>query len=335
MGSGYQISRGVNRRKQISYGWLTILITIGTSLSSFSQQLPLFSQYVFNTLHINPGYAGYKLDPFLQATFRSQYIDFPGAPRTFSISADMPINEDQMGVGFSAFSDQIGANRTTSALATYAYRIQTGDNAFLGMGISGGVLEYMLDGSLLRPEDIDDATIPTGRLNLLTPSLNTGLFFHTNRFFSGLSIYNLIGKRNLTREDLSLTMHNIHYYFNVGGLINLTDEVEFKPSVLVRKDQNGPTNYDLNGMFLFYERIWLGASYRSHIKKNNAPQPNLTRRNAIALIVDLFATKDLRIGYAYDYNMNVLNNYRNNSHEISIGYYIGDRGLNNHGLKCF
>src|SRR5690606_34792861 len=171
---------------------------------SISQQLPLFSQYVFNTLHINPGYAGYKIDPFVQVTYRSQYIDFPGAPRTFSFSGDMASYDDRMGFGISFLSDQMGASRTNTGLLTYAYRIQTGDNSYLGLGISAGASEYMLDGSLLHPDDITDATIPSGTLNMMTPNLNTGLFFHSDRFFSGFSIFNLVGKRILEKEDISL-----------------------------------------------------------------------------------------------------------------------------------
>lgn len=322
--------------KKILYSLCIVVVQMLDPFPSVSQQLPLFSQYVFNSLHINPGYAGYKLDPFIQVTYRSQYIDFPGAPKTYSVSADMGSKDERMGFGVSISSDQIGAIRTNTAMLTYAYRIQTGLDSYLGLGISAGVSEYMLDGSLLQPADVTDATIPSGRQNMLTPNLNTGLFFHSERFFTGISLYNLVGKRNLDHQDMSLAFHNIHYYLLVGGLIPLADQLEFKPFLLVREDQRGPTNFDVNGMLLFYQRLWLGASYRSHLKtKSNSLQSNLANRNAVAMIVEFFATDQIRIGYAYDYNMNVLNNQRNNSHEISIGLYLGTRGLENGMLKCF
>ena len=321
---------------KIIYPLIIVLVQILDPFQSVSQQLPLFSQYVFNSIHINPGYAGYKLDPFIQVTYRSQYIDFPGAPKTYSVSADMGSKDERMGFGASISSDQIGAIRTNTAMLTYAYRIQTGLESYLGLGISAGVSEYMLDGSLLQPADDTDATIPSGRQNMLTPNLNTGLFFHSERFFTGISMYNLVGKRNLDHQDMSLAFHNIHYYLLVGGLIPLADQLEFKPFLLVREDQRGPTNFDVNGMLLFYQRLWLGASYRSHLKtKSNSLQSNLANRNAVAMIVEFFATDQLRIGYAYDYNMNVLYNQRNNSHEISIGLYLGTRGLEKGILKCF
>src|SRR5690606_11006416 len=158
--------------KCVRYSFFFLLVLLGPYDFLGAQQLPLFSQYVFNTMHINPGYAGYKVDPFIQATYRSQYIDFPGAPKTFSISADMASPDETMGFGASLSSDQIGATRTLGALLTYAYRIQTGNNSFLGLGVSVGASEYSLDGSMLSPDDDTDVTLPSGKISLLTPNVN-------------------------------------------------------------------------------------------------------------------------------------------------------------------
>lgn len=315
--------------------FLAIILLTMMQESSIAQQLPLFSQYVFNSLHVNPGYAGYKVDPFIQATYRNQYIDFPGAPKTFAVSADMASPNEKMGFGASLSSDQIGASRTNQALLTYAYRIQTGDGAFLSLGVSAGAMEYSLDGSLLQPEDDTDVTLPTGKVNLFTPSVNTGLFFYTSRFFAGISAYNLVGVRNAGNQDLTLSFHNIHYYFQVGGLVALSDQVEFKPSLLVREDLKGPLNFDINAMFLFNERVWAGATYRSHLNIHNNNQSLVKQGNALAAIVEVFATDHLRVGYAYDYNLNALRNQNNSSHELSVGIYLGSKGLKTDQLKCF
>jgi type IX secretion system PorP/SprF family membrane protein len=99
--------------------------------------------------------------------------------------------------------------------------------------------------------------------------------------------------------------------------------VGFKPSFLIKQVKGAPTSYDINGMFLFFERLWLGASYRSNVNIwADALDENLSNRNAVAAIVEIFATDRLRLGYAYDKNLNVLNNYRNNSHELSVGFYM-------------
>ena len=298
---------------------LAFLVTGGV----FGQQLPQFSQYIFNGLHVNPGYAGYKGEPYIQSTYRSQWVSFPGAPETFTVTADLSANEGTMGFGVSLMSDQLGPARTTTGMLTYAYRIQTGRKSFLGMGASVGLSEYMMDGDLLDPNDPNDPEIPGGRINMFTPNLNSGLFFHSDKFYAGFSVYNMIGRKALEREDIALAYHDFHYYLTAGAMFRISDGVQLKPSFLVKQTKGSPTNYDLNAMFLFREKLWLGGSLRSNARAfENSLQEDLVRRNAVAAIVEFFATPDLRIGYAYDHNLNVLNSYSNNSHEISIGYYL-------------
>lgn len=301
-----------------------------------AQQLPQFSQYMFNGLHVNPAYAGYKGEHYIQSTYRNQWAGLPGAPTTFTVTADLSANEGLMGFGATILSDEMGPARTNSGLLSYAYRIQTGQASFLGFGISAGVSEYAIDGAMFNPNDFDDSEIPEGRINLFTPNLNTGIFFHTPSFYAGFSAYNLIGRNSLESEAVALAYHNVHYYLTAGGLVPLSDEVQFKPSFLVRNGGRGPTNLDLNGMFLFMDRIWAGASYRTNVKWGQDQLPDgLTARNAIALILELFATEKFRLGYAYDVQTNAFSGLRNNSHEFSLGYYISPRKVNMNNPRWF
>lgn len=300
------------------------------------QQLPQFSQYMFNGLHINPGYAGYKGQPYIQSTYRSQWVNFPGAPETLTVTADFSANEGRMGFGASILTDQMGPSRTSSGLLTYAYRIRTGNESFLGLGASAGVSEYSLDGSMFDPNDFDDVNIPEGKISSVTPNLNTGIFFHSPKFYAGVSAYNLVGKRGLEEEAIALAYHNMHFYLTAGLLLPLSESVQFKPSFLLRTAEEGPSNLDVNGMFLFMERLWLGASYRSNVKLNGADLPNnLSKRNAVAFIAEIFATKNLRLGYAYDHNTNVLNSYKNSSHEVSLGLYIAPKNIRMNNPRWF
>lgn len=302
-----------------------VLVTI-TTLAASAQQLPQFSQYIFNGLHINPGYAGYKNQGYIQSTFRKQWMNFPGAPQTFTVTADLSANEGMMGFGASILTDQLGPTRTTTGLLTYSYRIQTGHDSFLALGASAGVSEYQLNSDKMDPLDEGDILIPEGITNMFTPNMNLGLFFHNNRFYGGLSAYNLIGRNALEREDIALSMHDFHIFLTAGGIFPITDAIQIKPSFLIKEVKGSPTNVDLNGMVLFSERIWVGASYRTNMHVGNDDlESSLNRRNAIAFIVELFATESLRVGYAYDQNLNALQNARNNSHEFSVGYYLTPR----------
>lgn len=287
------------------------------------QQLPQYSQYMFNGLHVNPGYAGYKTEGYIQSTYRNQWTNFPGAPKTMTVTADFSANEGTMGFGVSFVDDRLGPNVNTGGLLTYAYRMRTGRKSYLSFGLSGGFSRYSLDPSLLNPNDPDDPLIPEGRVNVTVPNLNSGLFFHSDKFYAGLSAYNMIGKNAASQEDAALGYHDFHYYITAGALLKINSAVQLKPSFLVRQTKGSPTNYDLNAMFILKEVLWLGGSYRSNaVVFENFLQDDLTTRNALAAIVEVFATPSLRIGYAYDHNLNVLNNYRNNSHEFSIGYYL-------------
>lgn len=318
---------------------LTVAVSLFAMTFAFSQQLPQFSQYIFNGLHINPAYAGYKNEGYVQSTFRSQWVGFEGAPTTFTVTADLSANEGLMGFGASVMSDKIGPTSTTTGLLTYAYRIQTGRESFFSLGASAGVSQYVIDGDMLKPLHQDDSNIPTGIQNMMTPNMNLGMFFHSNKFYAGLSAYNLIGKAALEKEDVALAFHDVHFYLTAGVMIPVTDNIQFKPSFLVKEVKGSPTNYDINGMLLFMDRLWLGASYRSNVNIWNenleASSPTLSNRNAVAFITEFFATPNLRIGYAYDQNLNVLQDMRTNSHEISLGYYLSARKVNMKNPRYF
>jgi type IX secretion system PorP/SprF family membrane protein len=306
--------------------FVTPLLVFMAVQDTLGQQLPQFSQYIFNGLHINPGYAGYKNEGYVQSTYRSQWVGFDGAPTTFTVTADLSANEGLMGFGISVLADEIGPTRTTSSMLTYAYRIQTGKESFLGLGASAGISQYRIDASALRPVDEIDAELPVTDQNLFSPNLNVGLFYHSNRFYAGFSTYNMMGRKVIEREDIALAFNDLHFYITMGALLPISDNIQFKPSFLIKEIKGAPTNYDINGMFLFMERLWLGGSFRSNVPLGNDNlQPSISRRNAVAFIAELFATPQLRIGYAYDYNLNILQNMRTNSHEFSLGYYLSPR----------
>lgn len=299
------------------------MLLVLLSLPVQSQQLPQFSQYIFNGLHINPGYAGYKNEGYVQTTYRSQWVNFPGAPRTLSLTADLSANEGSMGFGISYVRDKIGLTESNLGMLTYSYRINTGDRGRLSLGISGGISEYAFDPSDIITVNPDDPTLPASRVAATAPNMNTGIFYHNDGFYAGISAYNMIGRKALLREDVAIAFHDLHYYLTFGGMIYLSDNVQLKPSVLVKHVKGAPTSYDLNAMFLFMDKVWLGGSFRSNVRVfEDQLQENLSKRNAAALVMEYFITPGMRLGYAYDYNLNALNSYRNESHEISLGVYL-------------
>ena len=307
--------------QKYSLKWVLVLVAM-ISMSVQAQQLPQFSQYIFNGLHINPAYAGYKGDGYIQTTYRSQWINFPGAPKPLSFTADVSANEGRMGLGVTYLKDRIGLTESNLGMLTYSYRIATGDRSMLSLGVSAGISEYAFDPTGMVTVN-PDPLLPSSRVAATSPNLNTGLFYHSDNFYAGLSAYNLIGRRALLRQDIAVAFHDFHYYLTFGGMVRLADDVQLKPSVLIKQVKGSPTSYDLNAMFLFRERLWLGGSFRSNVRVfEDQLQEDLSKRNAVALVMEYFVLPSMRIGYAYDYNLNALNSYRTESHELSVGVYL-------------
>jgi type IX secretion system PorP/SprF family membrane protein len=302
---------------------LLLLFVFQLVFELHAQQLPQFSQYVFNGLHVNPGYAGYKNEGYIQTTYRNQWVNFPGSPKTLSVTGDFSFNEGSMGLGVSYVSDKIGLTESNVGLLTFAYRIYTSDRGRLSLGVSGGFSEYVIDPSQMQVVDPNDPDVPMFRTSVFVPNMNTGLFYHTDGFYAGLSAYNMIGQKSRDEGDFEVYYHDFHYYFTMGGLMPLSADVTVKPSVLVKHVQGAPLNMDLNAMFLFKDRFWLGGSFRTNTRlfKDNL-QDGLSNRNSVAMILEYFVTPSLRVGYAYDHNLNALSNLKNESHEISIGIYL-------------
>lgn len=311
-----------------------IIITIGicaASLVSIAQQDAQFSQYIFNGIYINPAYAGYKEQLNLHSVYRDQWTGVKGAPKTFSFAIDAIANNGNVGLALQVVNDKLGAQNTLSAYANYAYRIRLGESesSRLAFGIGGGMVQQGIDGSKLNPNDDNDPSLPVGTENVIVPDARVGVFYSDNRVFAGFSVDNLISQ--YAAEDQfrqkGIPRPKPHYYLTGGLLVPLSEGILLKPSFLLKDDRGGPTSLDLNAFMLFGERIWIGASYRSGITlySKNYLQKDLTKENAVVGMVELFATDRLRIGYAYDHNLNKSGNFNNGTHEISIGFYFRNK----------
>ncbi|WP_293304834.1 PorP/SprF family type IX secretion system membrane protein [Pedobacter sp. UBA5917] len=297
-------------------------------LAVLAQQDAQFGQYLFNGLHINPAYAGYKEELYLQAFARAQWIGVRGAPQTLSISADEAIKDESIGLGLIIGKDKIGAQRSLIATGNLAYRIKLDrtETNVLAFGIGLGVKQLGLDGNLLDPHDLGDNRIPTGNVSQITPEFRAGIFYSNEKYFAGFSATNLIARSIAILSDyntLSITPQT-HLYLTAGMLLPINDYILFRPTFLLKDDIRGPTSLDLNTFFLFNERFWIGSAYRSSVKlypKNNL-QKNLPNASTVGIITEYFTKSNLRIGYGYDFTLNKLQRYDYGSHEISLGYYF-------------
>ncbi|RFM26857.1 PorP/SprF family type IX secretion system membrane protein [Deminuibacter soli] len=304
---------------------LIAFLLLVPALAAYSQQDAQFSQYMFNGLYINPAYAGYRQQWNVNAFYRTQWVGYPGAPKTFSIAADGTANNNRVGIGLQLMNDKLGAQNNTSFYGTYAYRIPLDDydDKTLALGLSLGILQRRLDLSALNPNDLNDPILMNAKTNEILPDARAGIFYNSERFYTGLSADNLItnlfqkGEGNKTYLPLKP-----HMYFTVGGLIPMSEVLMLKPSLLVKEDFAGPTSLDLNAFVLINRIIWVGASYRTAILNKDNIDKSLEKSAAVVGMVELFINDKLRFGYAYDQTINgtAANNYT--THELSLSFFF-------------
>ena len=274
-----------------------------------AQQLPLYSQYMFNTLEVNPAYAGFKQSIQFTSIYRKQFNGIKDAPQTAMLTGDMPVGDTRLGVGLKIVDDRISIMQNFGAQGSMSYRIE-GDNSNLAFGIQLGAMNNRTDFSQLNITNPGDPVFGTN-LNALTANFGTGIFFNTDKFYAGISSPNLI-RTKLRKVDIALSEYdvkqNMHLYLNAGYLVTLNDNFILKPSFLVRGVMGIPLNYDINANLFFRELLSAGVSYRSN--------------SALVGLLDFRLVPTLRLGYAYDYNLGRLNNFSKGTHEIILRYHI-------------
>lgn len=321
---------------------ISLLFILGLISSVKAQQDSQFTQYLFNGMHINPAYAGYKEDIYVQSFYRSQWAGIKGAPKSFSLSADGAFNDGNVGLGLIVSNDQLGAQSYLTAYANYAYRIRIDDDedSQLAFGIAAGIVQMGLDGNKLEGAKPGDGLIPLGSQSTTVPDARFGIYYTNKKYFAGFSATNMLAKYMAKKntENMMVPVPQPHFYLTAGAMFPLNEDVQLKPVILFKDDTKGPSSLDINAFLLLKETIWIGAFYRSSfdLYKKDYQKSNLSKQNAIGAILEVFATENVRIGYSYDYSLNKLRDYNYGSHEISLGFYINrNNNTKDRQLRCY
>ena len=279
----------------------------------FTQQLPQFTQYMYNTISINPAYAGSRETTSIVGLHRSQWVGFKGGPITQTLSAHTPLRNEKIGVGLSLINDKLGYQDFSYIYGDFSYTINTGEKTKLAFGIKAGFTQYSLSATL-RGNEPDDPSI-YGIENRWSPNIGVGFFWHTQKWYLGLSAprilntdYNKQGNSSGIQYE---ALERISYYFTGGYVFTLSDNTKFKPAALIKATNGAPLSYDLTANFLFHEKLWLGASYRIN---------NFT--SALGVLADFQISKEIRIGYTYEYPFSDINSYTGGTHEVLLMFEV-------------
>src|SRR5690606_27394265 len=197
--------------------WCLIILP----LSGTAQQDANFTQYIFNTIHVNPAYAGYKNNMYLQSTYRKQWAGVEGAPESFSFAADAPLGNEKVGLSLMVNSDKIGAQSNLGIHGGYAYHVLIDDytNKKLSFGLNIGLQQTAIDGKAFDANEAGDEYIPAGNESTIVPDARLGILFSSRHFFTGVSASNILSGLSIGQKENDWhTGLKPHLYF-LGGLI--------------------------------------------------------------------------------------------------------------------
>ncbi|MDR3227690.1 MAG: type IX secretion system membrane protein PorP/SprF [Prevotellaceae bacterium] len=295
-----------------------ILIIVSANKAE-AQQIPLFSQYMFNGTYINPANAGSKDAFFGNLLYRKQWIGFNGAPQTAMFSIDGSLAGGS-NIGLVYVNDKIGANYTNSVMVDYAYRFNVSQKGRLSFGLSGGFTNYGVNRTKLINEGTDIDPNLANTKNIWKPNIDAGVYFDMNNYYVGFSVLGIVPHK--ADKTMHIVRSNANYLLTGGVTIPLSDKVNLVPSALLKSDFENPLNVDINAMLQVKEKFWIGAGYRTGVLWLTDVSKETRQYDAISLIVETFVTDRIRVGVSYDFDLVKISNNNNGSIEISLGYYF-------------
>lgn len=296
-------------------GKLVVAMVLLIASSSYGQQDPQYTQYMYNPLVINPAYAGNRGVTSIVMLHRSQWVGLDGAPRTQNLSVHSPIGLGKVGLGFSLVNDVLGPARETNFSGDFSYTIETGMEGKLSFGLKGTLNLLDVDFSRTNPFNIGDPYL-INIDNKISPNVGVGIFYHGSKFYGGLSAPYLLQTDHFDRSGTTggaetfVAEERIHYYGLAGYVFDLSRDVKFKPSTLVKMVAGAPLAVDVNANFLFYDKLTLGASYRWSA--------------ALSGLVGFQVSDGMLIGFAYDRESTDLGNatYNDGTYELFIRFEL-------------
>lgn len=277
-----------------------------TGIVSYAQQDAQFTQYMYNTINVNPAYAGSRGALSIFALHRTQWVGLDGAPVTNAVSINTPLNSSNLGLGVSVINDKIGPTHENTISADLSYTIQASDTYKLSFGVKATANLFDLDVSRLTPKQAGDLSLQN--FNKFTPNIGAGLYLHSDKAYVGVSVPNFIETNRYDDNDVKMFKEKKSFYLIAGYVFDLNSSIKFKPALLTKMVSGAPLQVDLSGNFLFNNKFMIGAAYRWSA--------------AVSGMVGFQISDGMYIGYGYDLETTNLDNYNSGSHEIFLRYEL-------------
>ncbi|WP_158730034.1 MULTISPECIES: type IX secretion system membrane protein PorP/SprF [unclassified Flavobacterium] len=283
------------------------------SVASYAQQDAQFTQYMYNTININPAYAGSRETMSIFALHRTQWVGLDGAPVTNTASINTPINGSNVGLGVSIVNDKIGPSDENNISADFSYYINTSEDFKLSFGLKASANLLNVNFDKLNQYDPNDYSFENNIDNKFSPNIGVGLYWYSDKTYIGLSVPNLLETQHFDRyagvgSGSYIARERINYYLTAGHVFDLDYNLKFKPAMMTKLVQGAPLQVDLSANFLINDKFTVGAAYRWSA--------------ALSAMVGFQVSDSWFIGYGYDMETTRLANYNSGSHEIFLRYEI-------------
>lgn len=279
-------------------------------LVSYSQQDAQYTQYMYNTINVNPAYAGSRGVLSVFGLHRTQWVGLDGAPTTNAFSINSPINNSNLGVGLSFVNDKIGPTVENTISADLSYTIKTSETYKLSFGIKGTANLFNLDVNKLKVQNQGDPLLQNLNNNF-SPNVGAGVYFHSDKSYLGVSVPNFFETKRYDDNDIAVYKERMNLYLIGGYVFDLSSNLKFKPAFLTKVVEGAPLQLDLSGNFLINEKFVLGAAWRWSA--------------AVSAMAGFQVSDGLYIGYGYDLETTKLANYNSGSHEIFLRFELFKR----------
>lgn len=287
---------------------IIIIFALGIYGAINAQQLPLYSQYMFNRMLINPGVTGSEKDLPVQLAVREQWVGFDDAPSTQTLSAHYCFENYNMGVGGVLFVDRFGHERKLGIQLNYSYILPVFTDAKLAFGLSFQAFQYQLDYTELIALDDSDPNLYGTRESKFVPESDFGIYLYHENYFAGISANQMIGLPvKIGNQEILMTRLVRHYNLMGGYKFELNPEFELEPSALIKTTFKAPSQFDLNVRAIYQKNYWLGISYR-------------TAGDIVTLLGLRY--KEFDFGFAVDFATSDIAAYQSGSYELMLKYRI-------------
>lgn len=296
----------INRTHNIKYLFLGVLLFVGVAVA-VAQQDAQYTQYMYNTVSINPAYAGTRGQMSIAALHRSQWVGLEGAPVTQTFNLHTPIGYRGLGMGVSIVNDQIGPTSETNFDMDFSYTIKMAKEARLSFGIKGSINLLDIRFSELN-QFTSDQTLQQDIDNRLSPNIGAGIYYHTNTFYAGLSVPRFLETSHFEESSLSTAKEQMNFYLMTGYVWDVNRFLKFKPTILSKITQGAPLQVDVSANFMFNDKFILGAAYRWDA--------------AVSGLVGFNISNNFLIGIAYDREITELGSaaFNDGSFEVIFRY---------------